>query len=58
MPFLVKKQGVVVVGQDSRREGPWTVETTAVGVATAKGMGASKSYNLLVIEAHAVKDVP
>lgn len=58
VPLPVHKELVVIVGQDSWREGPGTIKARSVGVASAQSVGAGKGNNLLVVEAHAVENVP
>lgn len=57
-PLLVKQQSVVVVGERGRGEGPRSVESGSVGVASAESVGTAEGDNLLVVEAHSVEDVP
>lgn len=57
-PLFVKQQSVVVVGERSRGEGPRSVESGSVGVASAEGVCATEGDDLLVVEAHSVEDVP
>lgn len=56
-PLLAQEQCKVVVGEDGGREGPGTLKSRSVGVASAKSVSAGEGDDLLVIEAHAVEDV-
>lgn len=58
LPLLVQKELVVIIGHNSWRECPRTIETATIGMATTESMGTGQSNNFLVIEAHAVEDVP
>jgi len=55
-PLLFHEELVVVVGEDSRGEGPGARETGAVSVAAAESVSTRESDDLLVVEAHAVED--
>jgi hypothetical protein len=57
VPLLIKEQSVVVIGHDGWAESPWTLETASVGVATTESVSTAQSNNLLIVEAHAAKDV-
>jgi len=57
LPLLFEQELEVVVGQNSRREGPGARVAGAVGVAAAQSVGTSKGNDLLIVEAHAVEDV-
>lgn len=57
LPLFAQEQLIVLVGNDGWREGPWSLESTASGVATTQSVSSRKSNNLLVIETHSVEDV-
>jgi hypothetical protein len=57
VPLLVQEKLVVLVCHNCWGECPWTRETTSVGVAATQGVSTAQSNDLLVIEAHSVKNV-
>lgn len=57
LPLLLNQETVVVVGQDSGREGPGAVEARSVGVAAAESVSTREGNDVLIVEAHAVEDV-
>ena len=57
VPLLVQEKSIVIVGQNGGGEGPGPVETRAVGMAAAESVSTGEGDDLLIVEAHAVKDV-
>jgi len=56
-PVATQELSVEIVGEDGGRCSPRTIETRAVRVAASQSVSAQQSDNLLIVEAHLVKDV-
>mmetsp|Transcript_17455 Transcript_17455/g.30771 ORF Transcript_17455/g.30771 Transcript_17455/m.30771 type:complete len:305 (-) Transcript_17455:78-992(-) len=56
-PLFAEEKLKVLVAKGSRCAGPRAPESRGSGVAAAKSMCSTESYNFLVVETHAVKDV-
>ena len=57
VPFSVEQLLEVEIGEGGGGVGPGAFEAGAIGVAAAQAMGATEGDDLLVREAHAVKNV-
>ncbi|KAI3477905.1 hypothetical protein L1887_60212 [Cichorium endivia] len=57
VPLFLHEQVEVLVGERGGGKRPGTLEAGAVGVATAEGVRTGERHDLLVVEAHLVKDV-
>lgn len=57
VPLLVQEELVVLVGYDGGGECPWTFESTTIGVASAKSVSTTESYDFLVVETHTPEDI-
>ena len=58
LPLGILEELEVQIVERRRRRGPWSHKARGICVATAKGMSSAEGDDLLVIETHAVEDIP